>query len=98
MVESFVYQKGITKEQIKGHFEEMVQNKWLSKTSYMGYLYWVYPKDLNHTEISLFYKVQFEKNTEKYTSVMYRLVLDENGTKLTQIGALKENRKFKILK
>jgi hypothetical protein len=98
MVESFVYQNGITKEQIKLNFEEMQQDKWLSKgSSYMGYLYWVYPKDLNHTEISLFYKVEFEKDSEKYTTLMYRVLLDEK-IKLTQIGAFKENRKFRIVK
>ena len=98
MVESFVYQNGITKEKIKMNFQEMQENKWLSKgSSYMGYLYWLYPKDLNHTELSLFYKVQFEINNEKYSTLMYRVVLDEK-IKLTQIGAFKENRKFKILK
>lgn len=98
MIESFVYQNGVTKEKIKTIFEEIQEDKWLSKGStYMGYLYWIYPKDLNHTEISLFYKVEFEKDSEKYTTLMYRVLLDEK-MKLTQIGALKEHRKFKIVK
>ena len=97
MIESFVYQNGISKEKIKAVFQEMRENKWFSKgSSYMGYLYWVYPKDLNHTEISLFYNVEFTKNSEKYRTLMYRVVLDEK-IKLTQIGALKEHRKFRIV-
>ena len=98
MIESFVYQNGVTKEKIKTIFEEIQEDKWLSKGStYMGYLYWIYPKDLNHTEISLFYKVEFEKDSEKYTTLIYRVLLDEK-IKLTQIGGFKEHRKFKIVK
>ena len=98
MIESFVYQNGVTKEKIRTIFEEIQEDKWLSKGStYMGYLYWIYPKDLNHTEISLFYKVEFEKDSKKYTTLIYRVLLDEK-MKLTQIGGFKEHRKFKIVK
>ncbi len=98
MVENFLYKNGITKEKVKTFFEEMKQAKYLSNGStYMGYIYWVYPKDLNHTELSLFYKVEFEKESERYGTLMYRLVLDEK-IKLTKISMFKENKKFKILK
>ena len=98
MVESFVYQNGITKEKIKTSFEKMQEDKWLSKGStYMGYLYWVYPQELNYTEISLFYKVDFEGNGEEYRTLMYRIVLDEK-IKLRQVGGLKEHRKIRIVK
>jgi len=98
MLESFVYQNGVTKENIKANFEKMQKDKWLSKGStYMGYIYWVYPPRLNHTEISLFYRVEFEINGEQYRTLMYRVVLDDK-MKLTQIGALKKNRKIKILR
>jgi len=96
MLESFVYQNGVTKEKIKTHFEQMQTGKWLEKGStYMGYLYWVYPPKLNHTEISLFYRVEFEVNGEQYRTLMYRIVLDDK-IKLTQIGALKKSRKIRI--
>jgi len=98
MLESFVYQNGVTKDKIKTSFEQMQKGKWLAKGStYMGYIYWVYPPRLNHTEISLFYRVEFEINGEQYRTLMYRVVLDDK-MKLTQIGALKKNRKIKILR
>jgi len=96
MLDSFVYQNGVTKENIQIHFEQMQKDKWLEKGStYMGYIYWVYPPKLNHTEISLFYKVKFEINGEQYHTLMYRIVLDDK-IKLTQIGAFKKSRKIRI--
>jgi len=98
MVESFVYQNGITKERVKTVFEEMQENRWLSRGStYMGYIYWVYLKKLNHREISLFYNVNFEIQNEVYRTLLYRVVLDEK-MQLTEIRALKESRKFRIIK
>jgi len=98
MLDSFVYQNGVTKENIQIHFEQMQKGKWLEKGStYMGYLYWVYPPRLNHTEISLFYKVAFEINGQQYSTLMYRIVLDDK-IKVTQIGALKKSRKIKIMR
>jgi len=98
MLESFVYQNGVTKENIQIHFEQMQKGKWLEKGStYMGYLYWVYPPRLNHTEISLFYRVEFEINGQQYSTLMYRIVLDDK-IKLTQIGALKKSRKIRIMR
>jgi len=98
MLESFVYQNGVTKSKVEEKFNEMQKGKWLLDGHYLGYLYWVYPKKMNHKEISLFYKINFEKNGKKYTTAIYRLVLDENQTKLTQFDALEESRQLKIEK
>jgi len=99
MVDTFVYQNNLTKEKIKETFEQMQQSMGgLEKSTYLGYIYWIYPPKMNHQEISIFYKTTFEKGGKSYTSMMYRFVLDNNETKLTHIRSLDNSVKFRIVK
>ena len=99
MIDSFYYQKGITKEMVKNLFEKLQNDMGKIKSSkYKGYLYWIYPQHKEHTEISVYYDIDTQKNNNKYRTIMYRLAFDKNSTKLIQFAILDSKNSFKVIK
>jgi len=99
MENTFVYQRGITKEKITAIFDKMQKEAGnLNSSAYLGYIYWVYPPKMNHKEITLVYKTEFERNSKFFNTLQYRFVLDKNATKLIRFSSRNNSVKYKVKK
>jgi len=97
MLESFVYQQGITTQQIQNVFTAVRDRGGdILSSKYLGYLYWIYPKQ-EHTDITVVHTVDFEKECG-WKSVHFRLVFFPDGLKLTKIDFVDQEVEYRVVK
>jgi hypothetical protein len=97
MLESFVYQQGITTQQIQNVFSAVRDRGGsISSPKYVGYLYWVYPKQ-EHTDITVVHTVGFERECG-WDSIHFRLVFFPDGLKLTKIDFVDQEVEYRVVK
>jgi len=94
---TFVYQEGVTKEQVHEIFNLIKsQGGNVSSSDYMGYLYWIYP-DQKYKDITVVHKTKFEKDAD-WGSIAYRLIFFPEGLKLTRVDLCDSSREYVVMK
>lgn len=97
MLDSFVYQQGITREQVQQLFTNVQEaGGKITSFEYLGYNCWVYPNQ-EHADISVIHKVKFEHETE-WGSIAFRTIFFPEGLKLTQISFVKKTVEYRVIK
>ena len=97
ILETFVYQQGITTQQVQDIFTAVREiGGDITSSGYLGYLCWVYPKQ-EQTDITVVHSVEFEKDCD-LKSIHFQLIFYPDGLKLTRIDFIDQKTEYNIVR